>query len=67
MPSSRAAARRVTRDHIAMAIYQDRDIEAEDFDALGNFPDLSPAVASDIGWIRLKLVDPPVNDGQYRI
>ena len=39
-------------DHVAGAIDQDRDIEAESLDAVGDLSDLLPAVAPRVGWIQ---------------
>jgi hypothetical protein len=47
----------VTRDDLAIAIDQDRDIEAESFDAVGDLPDLLFAVTPRIGEIPRKLRD----------
>src|SRR5207302_10162702 len=52
----------VPGDYVVVGIDQDRDIEAEDFDAVGYLTDLLLAVAPGVGGIRLKLVDPTIND-----
>ena len=51
-------------DHLALAIDQDRDIEPERLDAVGDLPDLLLAVAARIGRIRLQLFDPPIDNLQ---
>jgi putative transposase len=56
------AARRLTRDDVAVAIDQDRDVELEGLDAAGDLPDLLFAVAPRVGGVELKLVDPSVDD-----
>ena len=52
----------VTRDHVAVAIDQDRDIEAEGLDAVGDLPDLLFAVAPRVSGVWFQLVDPAIND-----
>ena len=49
-------------DHVAIAIDQDRDIEAESFNAVGDLPELLFAVAPRIGRIRIELVDPAIDN-----
>jgi hypothetical protein len=52
----------VTCDNIAVAIDQDRDIEAESLDAVANLADLLFAMTPRIGGVRFELIDPPVDD-----
>ena len=56
----------VTGDDIVLAINQDRDIEVENSDAVGDLPYLLSAVAVRIGRVRLELVDRAVDDRQPR-
>jgi ParB-like chromosome segregation protein Spo0J len=49
-------------DHVAIAIDQDRHIEAKGLDALGNLPDLLSAVASRVSRVRSELVQQAVDD-----
>src|SRR5438477_3732554 len=56
----------MTGDHLEVAIDQDRDIEPERFDAVGDLPDLLLAVQPGVGRIRLQLLNPVVNDGHPR-
>jgi hypothetical protein len=51
-------------DHVAVAIDQDRDIEAESLDAVGDLSDLRPAVAPRVGRIQFEPVDTAVGDRQ---
>ena len=51
-------------DHIAVAVDQDRDIEAEGLDAVGDLPDLLLGVAPRVCRVRFQLVDATVNDVQ---
>jgi len=55
----------VAGDHIVAAIDQDRDVEAESLEAIGDLPDLLFAVAPRIGRIRLKVIDQPVDHCQW--
>ena len=52
----------VPGDHVAVAIDQDRDIEAESLDAVGDLPDLLLAVAPRVGGVRSSALDSAVND-----
>ena len=47
----------VPGDDVAVAIDQDRDIEAEGLDAVGDLPDLLFAVTTGINGVRLKLIE----------
>src|ERR1700759_4923419 len=61
----RAGGRRaspVPGHDLALAIDQDRDIKAEDLDALGDLPDLLLGVAPWVSRIRFELSDCPVDD-----
>src|SRR6266851_5216580 len=53
-------------DHLAVAINQDRDNEAKDLDAVSDLPDLLLAVQAGIGWIRLQVVNPAIDDRESR-
>jgi hypothetical protein len=54
----------MTRDHIVFAIDQNRNIEAEGSDAVGDFSDLLLAVPARVGGVRLQLVDATIDDVQ---
>jgi hypothetical protein len=56
----------MTRDHVAVAIDQDRDIEVDSLDAFAKLPDLLLAVPACVIWIRFELVDRPVDDQHPR-
>jgi hypothetical protein len=47
-------------DDIPVVIDQDRDVEAESFNAVGDLPELLFAVAPRIGRIRIELFDATV-------
>src|SRR5262249_22142368 len=49
-------------DHAAIAIDEDRNIEAEHSDAFGDLSDLFLAVPTCIGWIRPQRIDQAVFD-----
>jgi hypothetical protein len=49
-------------DDVAVAIDQDRDIEAKSLDAVGDLPDLLLAMPACVTGIWLELVDPSVDD-----
>ena len=51
-------------DHVAIAIDQDRDIEAKGLDAFGNLPDLLFAVASRVGRVGSEPVQRAIDDLQ---
>ena len=52
----------VPGDDVAVAIDQDRDIEAKGLDAFGNLPDLPLGVAAWIGGVRLQIFDAAINN-----
>ena len=52
----------VTRDNVAVAINQDRHIEAKGLDAVGDLLDLSLAVTPRVAEIRFQLVAGTIND-----
>ena len=54
----------VPGDHVAVAIDQDRHVEAESLDAVGDLPDLLLAVPARVGRIRLQIFDPTINNPQ---
>ena len=55
-------------DNLALAIDQDRDIEVEGPDAVGDLPDLLLAMAPRVRGVELELVDRPINDfKQFRL
>ena len=56
----------VTADGLAVTIDQDRDIETENSDALGDLPDLFAAVAARVGRIWLERINPAVLDRHSR-
>jgi hypothetical protein len=47
----------VTRNYIALAVKQDRDIKSKSFDAFGDLPDLLLTVMPRITGVRFKIVD----------
>ena len=52
----------MTRDNVAVAIDQDRDIEAESLDAVGNLSDLLFAMAPRVTGVWFQLFDPVINN-----
>jgi hypothetical protein len=56
----------VAANYVVVAINQDRDIEAEGLDAVGDLPDLLLAVPARVVGIRFELVDRPVDDQHPR-
>jgi hypothetical protein len=52
-------------NNLAVAIDQNRDIETEGLDTVGDLPDLLLAVAPRVRWIRFELVDCP-EDNRHR-
>lgn len=54
----------VTRNYVAVAVDQDRDIEAEGLDAFGNLPDLLLAVAPRVSRVGFELFDPTIGNRQ---
>jgi hypothetical protein len=52
----------VPGDHVVVAIDQDRDIEVEGLDAIGDLPDLLLGMLTRVRRIRLELVDPTINN-----
>jgi hypothetical protein len=52
----------VPRNHIVIAIDQDRDIESEGPDAVGDLPDLPLAVAPWVGGVWFQLLDRAIGD-----
>ena len=54
----------VTRNYVAVAVDQDRDIEAEGLDVFGNLPDLLLAVAPRVSRVRFELFDPTIGNRQ---
>ena len=51
----------VTGNYLATAINQDRDVETESLDALGELPDLLLAMPARVRRIERELVDRPVD------
>ena len=66
--SSRSAppanGRPVTRDHIVFAVDQNRNIEAESPDAVGDLSDLLLGMPARVGGVRFQLVDATIDDVQ---
>jgi hypothetical protein len=56
----------VTRNYVAVAIDQDRHIEAEGLDAFGNLPDLLSGVTPWVGGVRFELLNPAISDRHPR-
>jgi hypothetical protein len=56
----------VTRDHIVFAIDQNRNIEAERPDAVGDLSDLLLTVPARVGGVRLQLIDATIDDLQTK-
>jgi hypothetical protein len=54
----------VAGDDSAVAIDQDRHIEVEGLDAVGDLPDLFLAVEPRVRWVRLKFSDRSVDNLQ---
>ena len=49
-------------DNLAVAIDQDRDIKAENPDAISDLPDLLFGVAARVGRVRFQVLNPAIND-----
>jgi hypothetical protein len=47
----------VARYHLAVPVNENRNIEAEAFDAAGDLPDLAITVMSGIAWVKLERPD----------
>ena len=52
----------MTRDHIVIAIGQNRDIEPEGFDASGDLADLLLAVPPRVSRVRFEFCDSTIRD-----
>ena len=57
----------MTTDDLAIAIDQNRNNKVEDLDAVGDLPELFPAVPARVRRIGLQCVDPTILDIQFRI
>ena len=53
-------------DHFAVSVDEDRNIEAERLDALGDLADLFGAVLTSVARVGLQLIDRQVGDRQLR-
>jgi hypothetical protein len=56
----------VPGDDLAVAVDQDRDVEAKGVDAVGDLPDLLLGMMPRVGGVRLQLRDPAIDDVESR-